>query len=1214
MRNSWAFELLLKELQPKRIGDRNPLFQVMFVLQNVPISPFDLPDLTVELQDVPNGAAKFDLSLNMTVTGRGLACTFEYNSDLFDAETISRLVEHFHILLRGIVSHVEQRLSHLPFLTVTEQYQLLHTWSTSRTVPQRQTSFLQIFEAQGERFPDAIAVVCSDSQLTYRELNRLSNQLAHYLVRRGITLEARVGICAERSVEMIIAILSVLKAGGAYVPLDSKYPRHRLDYILRDSAISIVLTCFQPNLFTDRSERHVVLALEDVWEAVLQEQEEDLAPRNMADSLAYIIYTSGSTGEPKGVLIAHRGLANLVEEQGLAFNITPGSRVLQFASLSFDASVSEICVTLGAGATLCLEKQDLLLSGRSLIDFLSKQAITTLTIPPAVLVALPPEPLPKLRTIIVAGEACTIDSIAPWAKDHEILNGYGLTEGTVCTTIGRYQPHHRNLPIGRPIGNAQVYIVDRFLQLAPIGVPGELLIGGSGLARGYLGRPELTAERFLPHPFSEMPGERLYRTGDLARYLLTGEIEFLGRIDRQVKLRGLRIELGEIETVLKDVAAIQDAVVVVREDEARNPYLVAYIVVRQGMASTPHELSTYLRTRLPTYMVPAIFVALDVFPLQIQGKIDYRLLPEPIRQCRKEQKNVVTTAEDPVEAILLAIWAEVLGLEQIGRDDDFFEYGGHSLLATQVISRVGVHFRVELPIRTLFEAPTVAAFARRVVQARWGENERHIPLLPRSKREVQVALSFAQERLWFLHQLVPDSPAYHIPATFLLKGQLRIALLEDCLFQIIQRHETLRTSFLVEDGQPIQDTAPKVTVPFPIIDLSDVPAPSDVKMRRLITVEARQPFLLRKAPLLRAALLILGRDEYVFVFTMHHIVSDGWSVGVFMRELGSLYEASLSGKPSSLPELRLQYTDYASWQRQWMKGKRVEKLLSYWRRQLAGAPTVLHMPTDHPRSSLSIGEGAIYTFALSKSFTQEIKIFCQQEGATLFMVLLAAFAILISQRSGQDDILIGSPIANRNRVEIENLIGFFVNSLVLRTNLSGDPSVRQILGQVREMTLEAYAHQDLPFELLVQELKLKREVSRNPLFQIALTLQNAPAPPPSFANVQLTPLLIDLGFVKLDLSLSWIELDEELVGMLEYNANLFEMRTVQHLTEDLKTVLRFLIAQPDAALSALAWSLSVEMRQKRRVPAMISDKSTFQKLRETRRKAISFPTREGSEK
>lgn len=1166
------FEQLVDALQPERDRSRSPLFQVLLRLPNASVAPFMFGDLTLKLMPIKTATANHDLTLDMVETVNGFIAEVEYNTDLFEAGTITRLLGHWQTILAAIAANPQQRIAELPWLTLVERRQLLESWNTSRTDSYIPLRVREVFEAQVTHTPQAIAVVFEHERVTYRELNQQANKLAHHLRDLGVGPDVLVGVCVERSIAMVVALLGILKAGGAYVPLDPAYPEDRLAFMMEDASLHLLLT---HERIKDRLPTHIPcpkLCLDTDWPGIARKSEENLIVSEDALNLAYVIYTSGSTGRPKGVLVSHYGFYNLVEEQRKAFDIQSSDHILQFASMSFDASVSEIFTALSTGARLCLGTADALMPGPALMELMREQQISLVTLPPSALAVLPVEALKNVRTLVVAGEACATEIVQQWARGRRFLNAYGPTEGTVCATIEVCDANSIKRPtIGRPIGGAEVYLLDAALQPVPIGVPGELYLSGVGLARGYLHQAGLTAEKFIPHPFSLRQGERLYKTGDMARYRADGSIDFLGRVDQQVKVRGFRIELGEIEAVLYQHLAIRECVTIVREDVPDDKRLVAYIVPEQEqeIAVTVNELRSYLKERLPEYMIPNTFMLLDALPLTPNGKVDRRALPSPYLLEADADEDYMPP-RSPVEELLAAAFAELLGVKQVGIYDNFFELGGHSLLATQLLSQLQLHLQIEAPLQVLFEAPTVAELAIHVEQILQSAQGLQVPPIVPLVHEGHAPLSFAQQRIWFLDQLQPDSAFYTIPCAFRLSGAIHAATLERSLQEIVQRHEILRTTFTTVDEQLVQIIDPAASLSLAIVNLSKLAkSESDAEVQRLTNEEAQLPFDLTQGPLLRATLLRLGVEEGILLLTLHNIVSDGWSREVFIRELVTIYEAFASGLPSPLPELPIQYADFAVWQREWLQGEVLDMQLSYWQKQLANAPTVLELPLDRPRPAIQTYRGSHLSISLPASLTEDLKKLSQQEGVTLFMTLLTSFQALLSRYTGQEDSVIGSPIANRNRPEIEGLIGFFANTLVLRTDLTGNPSFRELLGRVRTVALGAYAHQDMPFEKLVEALQPERNLSYSPLFQVMFTVQNIAAQNERVSWLSAENVGIETQTAKFDMNVFLVDRGQGLTGQIEYNTDLFDVSTINRLLRHWQALLEIVVANPDTQLTGL---------------------------------------------
>jgi amino acid adenylation domain-containing protein len=1181
------FEKLVEELHPRRSLSHSPLFQVMLVLQNAPRSHIDLPDLEIEAFDVHNGTSKFDLTLSLTETTQGLRGDLEYNTDLFRDATITRLLEHLSVLLRGIVADPACRIGELPLLTEAERRQVLVDWNATQTDYPRESCVHQLFEEQAARTPEAVAVVCDDRQLTYRELNTRANQLAHHLVGLGVTADHPVVVFLDRSLEFVVSLLAILKAGTAYVPIDANEPETRLRMLIEDTNAAIVLarTERQP---ASLPERVSVALLDEVALRLEQEPGDNLSRSVQADSLAYVIYTSGSTGRPKGVMVPHRGVTRLV----CGANYAPfdrNQRFLLLASPAFDASTFELWGALLHGA-ICVVYSGSRPDLDDLEITLRDQRITCLWLTSSLFNAIVdhrPEMLAGLSHLLTGGEALSADHVRRFRQRCpavRLVNGYGPTESTTfaCTfpITGEIAPGQSSIPIGCPISNTRTYVFDKHGQPAPVGVPGELYLGGDGVAHGYLNRPELTAEKFIPDPFCSEPGATLFRTGDRVRWRADGNLEFLGRLDQQVKLRGFRIEPGEIETALEQHPAVARSVVLLREDVPGDKRLAAYLVpASPGSPPDSASLRRHVQSQLPEYMVPSAFIVLETLPLTANGKVDRLALPAP-EIDRSKLAETYRAPRSPVEESLAEIWEDLLRLPRVGIDDNFFELGGHSLLATRVIVRVRDTWSVNLTVRHLFEAPTVAGLAGRIEEARSNGAALSGGTLRKVAHDGPLALSFAQRRLWFLDQYELDHAVYNIPYGLRLSGHLEIAALRRSLAQLVQRHQTLRTTFLTEGGEPRQVIVPALEVDLPVTDLGSLPPEQhSPRVEELARAEARRPFDLEHGPLLRARLLRLTGTEHVLLLTLHHIVADGWSMAVLFGELSQLYQGYHGGHSPALPELPVQYADYTVWQQELLQGDVLEQQTGYWKRRLNGAPTLLELPTDFPRPAAQSYRGARQSVEFSADLSAALGELSRRENVTLFMTLVAAFQVLLSRYSGQTDVSLGAAVAGRNRTELEGLIGFFVNTLVLRTDLSGNPAFRELLGRVRDVTLGAYAHQDLPFEKLVEELHPRRSLSHSPLFQVMLVLQNAPRSHIDLPDLEIEAFDVHNGTSKFDLTLSLTETTQGLRGDLEYNTDLFRDATITRLLEHLSVLLRGIVADPACRIGELPLLTEAERRQ-----------------------------------
>ncbi|HVG09973.1 MAG TPA: amino acid adenylation domain-containing protein [Thermoanaerobaculia bacterium] len=1162
------FERLVEELQPARDPSRSPLFQVMFSLD--PLQDGELaPNLGSELLRIDTGTAKFDLSLFLNDQGGSLTALLEYATDLFDAPTVARLGRSFLTLLSGLVAEgTGMPVSRLPLLGTAESWQILGEWHEPLP-PDPAACMHDLVGAQASRTPEATALVAGRERLTYRELDHRAGELARRLAALGVGPEVRVGVCLSRSSSLVVALLGILKAGGAYVPLDPNYPQERLGFMLEDADAAVLITETALASRLPASQARVLL-LDGQPEA----QEEAEPIQALPGNLAYLIYTSGSTGRPKAVAIEHRSAVAFIHWAHEVFTPEELSSVLASTSISFDLSVFELFVPLARGGQVVLAGNVLELPELPAAG----EVITVNSVPSAIsalleLVQALPE---RVRTVNLAGEPLK-GSLAQalYAIGVErVRNLYGPSEDTTYSTFETVERASQREPtIGRPITGTWARLLDRHLELVPVGVPGEIYLGGAGLARGYLGRPELTAERFVPDP--QAHGVRLYRTGDLGRLLPDGRIEYMGRLDNQVKVRGFRIELGEIETALEAHPQVREAVVVARGEPGGDRFLAAYVVAAGQPAPTSGELAEHLRVRLAEFMVPSTFTLLDAMPLTPNGKVDRKALPAPESGLAALPTPLGPAA--PIVELLAGIWAEVLGRDELpGPHDNFFELGGHSLLATRVASRVRAALGIEVPLRTLFAAPTIAALAAAI--AALGNRPSAPPIEPLAGRENRP-LSFAQQRLWLLDRLEPGSPVYNLPFPRRILGSVAPDLLKRALREVERRHEVLRTTFAVdaESGEPRLTVAPPGGFSLPRIDLAALPSRAgEAEARRLADEDAGRPFDLAAGPLFRARLLTLGADEHHLLMTVHHIAGDGWSINLLLGELSVLYQSYGDGRPSPLPEPAIQYPDFAAWQRHWLDGPLLAGQLAYWRRQLAGAPAVLDLPTDRPRPPVATSRGAHFLTSLPTALTAEVRAFSRRQGATLFMVLLSAFAALLERYTGETDILLGSPIAGRGLGEIEGLVGFFVNTLVLRVDLAGAPSFGALIARVRETALAAYAHQDVPFERLVEELQPERSLARSPLFQVSFVLGVEETARELAPGLSLAPLPVENHTSKFDLTLGLDLRGDTLVADFEYRTDLFDRPKVERWAGQFTDLLTSLVAHPDVPVPEIGLLAGIE--------------------------------------
>jgi amino acid adenylation domain-containing protein len=1148
------------------------------------------------------------LSLTVQTLEDKLLLSIQYDVSQYSSAAVERMLGHLRAILSSIASQPEQSLASVSMLDEDELRQLIVEWNSTTTAYPRDHTIPQLFIEHVKRAPDAIAVISGSKQMTYRELNERSNKLAHHLRSLDVGPEAPVGFCLERSIEMIVTLLAILKAGGAYVPLEADYPAERLMMMLDDSEVPVLITT-KSLLKQLPAHRAQVVCLDADEDLISGQSSADIDTALAPDNLAYIMYTSGSTGAPKGVSVTHRNVVRLVKETNY-FTFDSSQIFLQNAPISFDASTFEIWGSLLNGARLVLMPLDVPAPER-FGEVFRQYGVTTAWLTAGLfhmLVDKGPQELATLRHLLAGGDVLFPSHVRRALgalNEGQLINGYGPTENTTftcCCPMSSLPPEAISVPIGRPISNTQVYLLDRQLRPVPVGVAGELCIAGDGLARGYNNRPDLTAERFTPDPFSEVPGSRLYHTGDLARYLADGQIDFIGRRDFQVKVRGYRIELEEVEAALSSHPSIRQCVVTVRSD-GTDKQLVAY-VLDEAQTLKAADMRSFLRGKLPEYMVPTQFISLDAFPLTPNGKIDRQAL-STFDFMTPETYEDYAAPRTPVEELLAGIWSEVLDVRLVGIRDNFFDLGGHSLRAAQMVSRVRDVFQKALPIRVLFENPTIEALAAFIESERQSSGNKVPPPLERIDRNRPLPLSFAQQRLWFINQLEPESTAYNIPIALRITGELDVAALEQAFGDLIERHETLRTTFVTNNGRPEQSISSPRKFALSITDLSHVlSSEREKEAQRLTAKEAQVPFDLASGPLLRTLLIKLSDQDHVLLLTMHHIVSDAWSMGLLARELTALYESHVTGRPARLPELSIQYVDFAHWQRQWLTGDVLAEQLAYWRKQLGG-----ELPTLRLEAGAASGPalGAGYNFAFSQAQAEALKSLSRSEGATLFMTLLAALDVVLCCYTGQTDVVVGASTAGRTTSEVEPLIGFFVNPLVLRADLSRDPGFSELLSRVREVTLDAYAHQDVPFDKIVEDLRPDRAAAHSPLFQVNFSLDNTRHETIELPGLTFTAFPVGHESTRFSLLMALNDTDEGLGATLKYDERLFDAETISRLAEHYQLLLDHVVSQPETRLSELANMFAQADRQREEVRREEFKSARRRKLRDARSKAAAQP-------
>jgi amino acid adenylation domain-containing protein len=1180
------FEQVVELAQPVRSLSHTPLFQVVFAWQNVPRARLELPGLRVQsIHRGHEGMAKFDLSLTLGEKDGRIDGVLLYATALFDRATAERYVAYFRRVVEQMVADDGVRVEDLALLSDAERAQVVDEWNATAAPYPDDLCVHELFERQVARSPDAVAVVLEDECLSYAELNARANRLAHHLRALGVAPERPVGLCVGRGMALPVGVLGILKAGGAYLPLDPSLPRERLRRVLADGAPVAVLT--QASLaHAFGGLGATLLDIDDTTDLARRPATNPARAGLTPEHPVYLLYTSGSTGEPKGVVNLHRNLCNRVAALQALWELGAWEAVLQNTTPTFDVSAYELFLPWLVGARVVMTRDGGQTDPSYLSSTIARERVSVVSVVPSLLRLLLEEPAlaacSDLRHLACGGEAlppALAEDFHARVPAARLYNRYGPTEAATavvgCVSPERSWPGSPSAPIGRPVANSRAYVLNETGEPSPIGVAGELYIGGAGVGRGYLGRARATAERFVPDPFGS-PGARLYRTGDRARWLADGTIDFLGRTDFQVKLRGMRVELGEIDAALAEHDAVRDVVVLAREDRPGNQRLVAYYRSRTGADVDVERLRAHLAERLPAHMIPAAYVRLATLPLTPSGKLDRQALPAPDRDAYRHHENEAPA--DEVEAALAEIWSALLHVETVGRHDHFFELGGHSLISVQLVSRVRQVLGVELPLGAVFRHPVLADLARVVGRAHRSD----LPPIERVDRGGDLPVSFAQRRLWYLEQLGGLGSAYHMSKRTLLRGTLDPAALRRALDALVARHEPLRTTFAMADGEPTQRIARAETSTFALLehDLREHPDRRS-ELRRLIAAEASAPFDLERGPLIRGRLARLAEDEHVLLVTMHHIVSDAWSIGVFTHELSVLYTAFSHGAANPLAALEVQYVDYAAWQRRWVEGDVLQRQAAYWRENLAGAPELLTLPTDRARPARQDRAGDAVAVAFGEALTADLKTLSRRHGVTLHMTVLAAWATVLGRLANQRDLVIGTSTANRSREEIEGLIGFFINALALRVDLSGSPTVAELLQRVKAVALAAQEHQDIPFDQVVEVVNPPRSHAYSPLFQAQFVWQSMlQRRRLDLPGVRLEPVGDETAptTAKFDLMLILGDAGGTIVGSLTYATSLYERATIERQLAYLERVLEQMAADDAVAIASLDLLPAAERR------------------------------------
>jgi amino acid adenylation domain-containing protein len=1161
------FEQVVEIVQPERSLAHSPLFQVMFAWQNAPRGALDLVGLkTMGLEMATHRVARFDLTVSLWEMDERIAGGVEYATALYEKATIDRYMGYWRRMLEGMVAGSGQIVDCLELLLQSERSQLLYEWNrTEAAYPQK--CIHELFEVQVRRSAEAIAVEFQAQKLTYGELNQRANQLGHYLRRMGVGPEVRVGLCMERSLEMVVGLLGILKAGGAYVALDPRYPVERLKFMVEDSAIAVLVT--QSDLLEQLPGAPKAVCVDKELGEIARESGNDVGLPLYPENLAYVIYTSGSTGRPRGVAIQHGSANVLLQWAREIFTAEELGGVVASTSICFDLSIFEIFVPLSWGGKTIVVRNAL-----DVAEMGQAPGVKLLnTVPSAMAELLQLNGVPSsIRTVNLAGEALPpslVERLYDEVKVERVFNLYGPSEDTTYSTYACLKKGETNerVPIGKPIGNTQAYVLDSEYQPVPVGVTGELFLGGQGIARGYLNRPELTAEKFIPNSFSDRRGERMYRTGDQVKWGRNENLEFLGRVDQQVKVRGYRIELGEIEAALRTHEEVRACAVIVREDQPAEKRVVAYVVAN-GVVR-PETFREFLKERLPQYMIPSAFVEMEQLPLTPNGKIDRKALPAPEREW--SERKGYTGPRNGEEEILCGLFAEVLNRERVGVHDDFFAIGGQSLLATRLVSRIRAALGIDVELRSVFESPTVAKLALQLQ----GSSKARISLR-RHPEAARAPLSYSQRRLWFINELQGSSVEYNMPQALRLRGRLDVGALRRSVQTIVDRHESLRTHFVEERGEPVQIIAPSLTLEIPVTDLSRLSeAEQQQQVMAFVNNEWSEPFDLGHGPVLRLKLLKLAEDDHVLLQTFHHIVSDGWSLGVFMREFRDLYEAYSQGLGNPLPDLPLQFADFALWQMQ-EASENLDEDLQFWKEHLKEIPEELEIPRDRPRPPAQTYVADACGITLPAEKVAALKR-CGR--STLYMTLLTAFAVQMHRYSGQDDVVVGSPVANRQDERLEGLIGFFANMLAMRVRVNPNASFGALLEQVRDLSLETYRHQHVSFERLIEVLPLRRSLNRTPIFQVVFALQNASSGTQELKGLKVEELGTEAWTVRFDLEVHAIERNGQLDIVWIYNRGLFDRWRIEQMARHYEELLAAAMQDLEKPVCHLAMLSASEMQQ-----------------------------------
>ncbi|MCB0746656.1 MAG: amino acid adenylation domain-containing protein, partial [Ignavibacteriae bacterium] len=1147
------------------IPGRDSLFNTILVLENYPVGEaLSESESSLKISDV-SSIEKTNYPLTFVISpGNKIGIEAAYDTNEFDKFAVEQILVRFEIILDNMIMNLNKPLSSIKYTSNKEAEYLIKFANGEEGRKYPFTDIISWFDDTAKKNPTKKAVICGEGSLTFSELNKKSNQVAYYLIKKGCNLEDIIGLCLNRSIDLIIYLLAINKVGAAVLPIDISYPKERINFLIEDSNSKLLITnnFISEKLNIDKSK---IILDEEISKVVKNFSEDDIKRTISSRNLCYLIFTSGSTGKPKGMVLEHEGLCNFVNNTIIDFKYGINERILQFSSFGFDAAIGEIYSSLLAGGTLFIPKREVTLSGDDLANYIKNNEITFSYLPPSYLSLIEPEKFRDELKIACVGDKCSTKLAEKWGNKLTFYNGYGPTEATIGSTFLQYTKNFNNVnsyPIGKGFGNTRIYLLDTDLQIVPIGAIGELHISSIGVGRGYLNRADITAEKFIPDPFSSLNGERMYRTGDNARYLADGNIEFIGRKDFQVKLRGYRIELNEIDFAISQNKSVKDSIVVEINEEKGNEFLAAYIIKAENNI-TKEEILNDIQNKLPEFMIPKSIIFLDEFPLSPNGKIDRSKLPVP--DSNKISSKYIAP-KTSTEELIANIWSDILKIDKVGRNSNFFELGGHSLMATQLISRLRETFKKEIPFSLVFESNDLKILANQVDNLTANiEMEQY--LITKIDRDKIIPLSYSQQRLWFLDQLKPHDPAYNIPTVLRLKGKLKLDAAEKALNLLIKKYEILRTSFLSKNGKPFQNIIDKYKITIENHFAQGDNTEDKIRFsKKIIEEKILTQFDLQKLPLFKCENISISEDDNILFFVVHHIIADGWSLSLLITEFISIYSAIIKNEIPILNDLEIQFADYAYWQQEHFALEKYVKELSYWKDKLLGSPPILELPYDKPKPSVQSTNCDKVDFLIEESLVNKLTKITRSENATIFMSLLSLFQFLLSKYSNMNDIVVGTPIAGRNNKGLENLVGFFVNNLAIRTKINKTDTFRDLLNQVRDTTLEAYSNQNIPFDKIVEELQPARDLSHQPIFQVMFVFQNIPLSSSILEDLEIHPFEINPITTNYDITFTLQEDNNKVIGSIDFNSDLFEKETIKRFADHYKLLINTASQNPEIPL------------------------------------------------